>query len=112
MSNHYYRVLESVKYPKMRTIFPGSNVYDVAKYVLTHRLRSGGLIWYSNLTPMIDKLGNKSVLRAFDHLRSDYGMLITKPTNKQFMRPNVWAFENFEHIRFYTPPTVEEDTRP
>lgn len=112
MANCYYKLLESFKYPKMLTIFPGSNIYEVAKYVLTHRLRSGGLIWYSNVTPLVNSMGNRRVLRSFDILRTDYKMKITKPTNKQFMRPNVWAFDNYEHIRFYAAPLKEEDTRP
>lgn len=110
----YERIVESVKYPKQATIFPGSLLHEVAKFMLTNRIEpKSGYLWYTNVTTMVAKYSNKRVLNAIDRLRRQYGLVIQKPTNARLAkRRHVWQVMNPERVRFYIHPTVEEDTRP
>lgn len=105
-----YQIIESVKYPKQATIFPGSFVFDVAKFMLTNRIEpKKGYLWYTNVSPLVERWGNKPVLNAIARLRKVYGLIIQKPTNARLLkRRHVWQIMNPERVRFYAPPSKEE----
>lgn len=103
-----YQIAERVKYPRQITMFPGTFTFEVFKFMMDNRLSSRGSIWYVNVTALVTKHTNKRVLRVFDLLRRNYGLKITKPTNRQYLRPNVWVIDNYEKVRFYAPPSKEE----
>lgn len=105
MFGKYFRFTEWERHKKQVTLYPGGLTYDVAKFILANRLSSRrGLIWYSNVRPLVDKHGRKIVLRAIHRLRRVHGMDICKPKNKQFQRPHVWQITNYEKFRLWTPP--------
>lgn len=101
------RLVDLCRHPKQVTLYPGSTLYEVARHMLTNRLSSQGALWYTNVSPMVDKHGAKAVLRAINSLRKTHKIDIRKPTNHHFDRRHVWQISNPERIRFHTPPERE-----